>query len=285
MKNSATCLFGVTWLVLAATTVGAQSPLEQLRLELEKSQRLAKELRSIENIENTALDRALHDALLVRDFNEARRLIESGAGVNSRDEFGATPLHRAASREAPDELLRLLIERGAEVNGVDNGGRAALHLAALANNTGHIRLLLAAGATMDAADNEAVTPLMNACERGHLATAKQLFAAGANINAASRFGVTPLHYAAAAGEWRKAGDRTHMEMVQWLIAEGGADPHVVSPKYGSAYEVSLRMESELADDTQRLAIQQEITALLKGATAASPKEGRHTPKPKGRVLD
>jgi ankyrin repeat protein len=223
MKNSATFLFYVVWLVLEATTAGAQSSLEQLRLELGKSQIIANELQAIEKIENTTLDRALHDALLMRDFDEARRLIDKGIKVNSGDEFGATPLHRTVSQEAPDDLLRLLLERGAEVDAVDNGGRTALHRAALTNNTGHIPILLAAGATLDASDNEAETPLMSACERGHLAVAQLLFEAGANINAVSRSGVTPLHYAVASGGWRKDGDRTHVELVQWLMANG-ADP-------------------------------------------------------------
>lgn len=285
MKNSVICLLGVVFSILAATTVGAQSSLEQLRLELEKSQGLAKELRSIEKIENATLDRALHDALLMRNFDEARRLIDRGAKVNSSDEFGATPLHRAVSQEAPDDLLRLLLERGAEVDAVDNGGSTALHRAALADNTGHVRLLLAAGATLDAADNEAETPLMNACERGHRAVAQLLFEAGANINAVSRFGVTPLHYAVASGEWRrKDGDRTQIELVQWLMAKG-ADPHVVSPKYGSVYEVSMRMEAELAANAQRLSIQREITALLKAAPASPGKEQKNNAKPKGRVRD
>src|SRR5262249_43929362 len=48
-----------------------------------------------------------------KDLDLVRRLIDAGADINHRDDFGSTPLHHAVwSRQAAG--VRLLLERGAD---------------------------------------------------------------------------------------------------------------------------------------------------------------------------
>jgi ankyrin repeat protein len=55
----------------------------------------------------------------------AELLIAKGADVSVKDKFGRTPLHCAVD-EGHTEIVELLIAKGADVNGKDNGGRTPL---------------------------------------------------------------------------------------------------------------------------------------------------------------
>lgn len=69
--------------------------------------------------------RSLIEATLLDDFEEMRRFLAAGAAVDGRDpEHGETPLMLARS----DEAARLLLEHGADVNARDDWGRTALML-------------------------------------------------------------------------------------------------------------------------------------------------------------
>lgn len=67
--------------------------------------------------------------LRVRDEETARLLLAHGANPTLRSAKGATPLHQAASAGLP-ELAHVLIERGAKVNQKDDYGQTTLHCAA-----------------------------------------------------------------------------------------------------------------------------------------------------------
>lgn len=94
--------------------------------------------------------------LLVKEF---------GASVESKAEFGWTPLHAAAHHQAHQLVCLLVRELNARVSAKDYRGRTCLHLAARTGNIAMVRLL--------------VTELH------------------ADINAKSNDGQTALHYAAS----------------------------------------------------------------------------------------
>jgi uncharacterized protein len=75
-------------------------------------------------------------------------LLDRGVAIDARDRFGATALHIAAFRDAP-EALELLLARGADVNAADRVGYTALDHAHLKLDT--IRVLLRHGAHPDGA--------------------------------------------------------------------------------------------------------------------------------------
>lgn len=56
-------------------------------------------------------------------------LLKNGANVNSIDSDKNTPLHLAAQRSEPDDLVSLLIKSGADVNLKNKYGKTALDIA------------------------------------------------------------------------------------------------------------------------------------------------------------
>jgi ankyrin repeat protein len=89
-----------------------------------------------------------------------RLLIKLGVDVNSKDQYGWTPLHYAARTKSPaadpslsTACVKLLIDAGADVNAEDNEEVTPLHRSILRYpwNVDMIEALLAAGAKKTAA--------------------------------------------------------------------------------------------------------------------------------------
>ena len=75
----------------------------------------------------------------------AKVLIDNGADIKAKDEYGHTALHMAAS-EGRIELAKVLIGNGADINVKDQNGHTALYEATRSGHTEIVNLLKAAGA-------------------------------------------------------------------------------------------------------------------------------------------
>jgi hypothetical protein len=98
-------------------------------------------------------------------------LIENGAYVNAKNNYGTTPLH-AAAEKGHIEVVKLLIENGAYVNAKDKYGWTPLHEAA---NNGHIevvKVLLEHGADPDIADIIGENAMSLARKKGYYSIVK-----------------------------------------------------------------------------------------------------------------
>jgi hypothetical protein len=82
--------------------------------------------------------------LIVRSAAAARALITAGADVWAPDDYGQTPMMKAA--DVDREVAGVLLKAGAAVDMIDREGNTALVRAARSGNTGVVRLLLSAGA-------------------------------------------------------------------------------------------------------------------------------------------
>ena len=92
------------------------------------------------------------DATKHSDLEKVRRLLENGADINSKDEYGQTALMKAAHR-GQVELIRLLIENGAELNTTAKYNLSALMLSLIAGHPDVARLLIEAGADVNLRSN------------------------------------------------------------------------------------------------------------------------------------
>ncbi len=210
--------------------------------------------KAIEGRQNLALsDGPLRHALRESDLATIRRELEHDpSAVNTTDEYGNTPLHRAAQAEDTAdsaEFMKFLLDRGAAIDVPNHIGFTSIYVTLFRNHGytyarprwGLFELLLARGAPYDinlacakgdidsvrsllAADPGAVhfrapckkRPLSCAAEFGRRDIVALLLAAGAEPNAqeADNYQTFPLVAAAKHND---------LEMVQMLL-EHGANP-------------------------------------------------------------
>ena len=113
------------------------------------------------------LDIDLRCACKYGDLDKVKKLIDKGANVNAKNEYGWTPLHIAAWKGHP-KVVKLLIKAGAKVNATKDDGWTPLHLAARWGNTEISKLLIDKGANVNATNDDGDTPLHYAAKYGHI---------------------------------------------------------------------------------------------------------------------
>jgi serine/threonine-protein phosphatase 6 regulatory ankyrin repeat subunit B len=229
----------------------------------------------------------IHLAACRGDLDKVQTLLEKGADVNTKDEFGCTPLHWAARARSP-EVAGLLIANGADINatagpdnltpfmaarklpviellvskGVDINSQenlSKLHDACSAGDIQVVRFLIDKGADINARNSQGSTPLCVAAASNHKEVVELLLDEGANINAPGRRGYTPLGIAARCGS---------KETAEFLIEKGanihtpdnkGMTPLDLAKEWGWTEIVELLREhgaeeSEINEQTIEMAI-------------------------------
>jgi ankyrin repeat protein len=87
-------------------------------------------------------------------------LLDAGASVSARDNYGATPLHRAAgcaaegTNAAVIETVKLLLKAGANGDAVDRAGDTAFHIACMEHSTALAKYLLLEAKVDNGVQNE-----------------------------------------------------------------------------------------------------------------------------------
>jgi ankyrin repeat protein len=131
----------------------------------------------------------VHDAVAAGDLNRVRALVAANpALLDSRDELGFTPLHKACFTQQ-GAVARFLLDQGASVTARDAFQQTPLHRASYASgrDLALIRRLIAKGADVNALGINGITPLHWAAFKGDVALAKLLFANGADANAYDKY--------------------------------------------------------------------------------------------------
>lgn len=186
-----------------------------------------------------------------------RNLVQAGANLHGRDEYGHTPLWNAVRLDKP-ESVRQLLSLGANPDDGGPGGDAPLLVAAFMGpddiDREIIQLLIQAGADVNAVGRQYhETPLHYAVRAGNRDTVQLLIDSGADIDARSSERDTPLQSAVSMG---------HVEICELLLA-AGADPelrnavgfrpidqlNVVLPEIGQRIQAVFRAHG--ADDQMR----------------------------------
>jgi len=170
------------------------------------------------------------------DFDLVKRLIAKGADINTRDNSGMTPiLHAALFGDL--ETAKFLIDHGADINVASRQyGRSTALLLALTFNSDNAmaRLLVESGAKLNQKDSRGNTELHVAAMRGFGSLVQPLVAHGADVDAVNEDNRTPLYYAAKHG-YRHAADA--------LIAAGAKESAIVEANYGKAPQLSATLKS------------------------------------------
>jgi len=124
--------------------------------------------------------------------------------TDTMDDFGATPLHRAATSFCP-EAVRVLVRHGCNTNLAGAMGHTALHSASEAGCAACAQELIQSGADLDPELGiSLMTPLHMAALYGHASVARVLLAAGASGRGREGCADRPSALAAAAGYHRLA---------------------------------------------------------------------------------
>ncbi|MBQ4875235.1 MAG: ankyrin repeat domain-containing protein [Rickettsiaceae bacterium H1] len=120
----------------------------------------------IVNLSDSTRKTELHKAIDVKNIKIVKLLLDSGALINAKDQFGGKPLHYSVLKQTK-EITRLLLEYGADVNLGDNGRTTVLHFAAKQGNEETVQLLLEHGADVNLQDGEGKTALHYAAKSGY----------------------------------------------------------------------------------------------------------------------
>ena len=152
-----------------------------------------------------------------------RLCIESGADLQARDAFGATPLHFASAFGQGADIVTLLLEHGADGSATDRFGSTPLHRAARQNEGPYVSSVIRALARSDANPNFAnisgLSPIHLAAQWNRNPNAiSALIEIGADLDKLGS-GFTPLHYSAMGN---------YPEVVAALL-NSGANVDAMSP--------------------------------------------------------
>jgi len=222
------------------------------------------------------IDIKLLEAVQENEIEKVKDLIGKGASVNTRTEFGETPLHLAQSKEmaelllskgadihakdnefwmtplfnAPKEIFKLLISKGADVNARSKKGLTPLAWSAYGDDLDRIKLLISKGADVNAVDEYLKTPLHIASNWNKIEIAKLLISKGANVNARDRSGWTPLHWASFEGGPEvvellitKGAEKNAKTTQPWSLFPAGSTPLDISEK-AKHYDMAALLRSK-----------------------------------------
>ncbi len=190
----------------------------------------------------------LISAVRERDFSSAKKILDGGSDVNSRDDQGRTALMHAASL-GDEKMVMLLLEKGADINLMDNNRSTALQLSLRSGNAAVTRLLLDR-----AGSEEGVRLLFEAATNGQEEEAQLLLRGGADVNARDEAGNTPLMLASG---------KCHMGLIK-LLLEHGADVNASNKEGFTALSWAYTPDPE-ADPPLR--VRRQVVRLLKSRGA------------------
>lgn len=156
------------------------------------------------------LNNSLLSAACQGDRVAIENLLDRGADIEAKDNYGCTPLLWAVCNDHTDVAL-FLMDHGADSTVKDNRGNTPLHFAAYRGLANIVQLLIAQGADIETKNIDGRTPLLRAVNNGHEEVALLLMDRGADSTVKDNIENTLLHLAAQDGL---------ANIAQLLIAQG-----------------------------------------------------------------
>ena len=220
-------------LALCTTAVSYAGPLQDAarKGDVKKLKALLDQDPKLVNDKDGNGDTALHQAALHGQVAAVQMLLEAGADVNAKNNYGPytpgdywgvmssnnqkdpvvilnvkgndtqymkngyTPLHLAEFSTSHKKIIELLIAKGADINDQAASGATPLMFAVMRGQKDDVSFLLEHGANPNLADAYGDTPLDAAVQRGYQSLVQPLVDKGADVNAVDQSTKRPLTYA------------------------------------------------------------------------------------------
>ena len=151
--------------------------------------------------------RPLHVASILALPEMAKVLLNDGATVDARDNWGRTPLMVAIIHNQRPGMLTLL-DGGADIAAVDAHSKTPLHWAAKKNRVDMLQILLEKGADRTAFDSNGDLPIHVAAREGHVEAIECLLNEKMQPDVQTKYGETLLHLAVLAN---------HQNVAEYLL--------------------------------------------------------------------
>lgn len=172
-------------------------------------------------------------------------LLQKGGKVDTRSDWGNTPLLRAVPYQQTDVVV-LLLKHGADVNAKNELFNTPLHMAAARDYADIARLLINNGARVNSINEDGNMPLHQSARfPAGLTTMKLLLENKARVNARNKRGMTALHYLVIRG----ADYKDYEEVVNQPNAAVQEDPEQ-APEPLASWQ---RPQDEVMDEIDRKA--------------------------------
>ena len=168
---------------------------------------------------NTDGDNSLHIAAKAGQFKMVSLLVKYGVNVNAQNpQLSLTPLFYAKDAN----VAQALIDNGADVKWRSNFGVTALHYLSGSFQKEVIDLVLKYGADINAKDSAGSTPLHEAAKSRDRDKAKVelLVAKGADVNIKNNAGFTPLDVALLSPDYLQIGCQECKDIAEFLLSHG-----------------------------------------------------------------
>ncbi len=164
------------------------------------------------------------------DLALAAAALRAGAGTETRDDAGRTPLLVAATEDRV-EVARLLVRRGADPDALDGRHDTPWLVTGVTGSVAMGRVLLAAGADLTVRNRYGGLSVIPASERGHAEYVEWVVGTDIDLDHVNDLGWTALLEAVILGD----GGPRHQRIVRALL-EAGADPSIADADGVSALE-------------------------------------------------
>ncbi|MCP4438373.1 MAG: hypothetical protein GY810_05460 [Aureispira sp.] len=155
-------------------------------------------------------------------FDLAKLLVEHGADIHKKGNYGRSPLHYAATSKEGAKLVQWLIDKGVDVNSKNSAGDNPLFelISSKRGSAEACKILITNGIDLNAKTNG--QPILHwAAFCGASKVLEALLDSGLDINTKDKYGYTPL---------LSAMSQHKMETIEFLIKKG-ADVNIM-PKSG-----------------------------------------------------
>ena len=194
-------------------------------------------------------DSSLHRAVEIGDALKISFLLDDGANIFAKDQYGWTVLHTAAFHQQAQVVEILLEQAGWQQLKLirattKRAKKQAIHMAATSGNLEIIEMLIAKDEySVQAVDAHKKTPLHYAVEYGHTRAVEFFIAQGANVNAQDILGRTPMHYAVVQLYDYETEEYGHINIVKALLSQKDIDVNARDKEKKAPLHLAVQYES------------------------------------------